>query len=317
MSLRQSSPAAVCMLLRAETIDWLRQVVNETLATPRFVDGGQHGSLEQFWRTLHEAVRMARHRLDGWFLHGARLGSRMPPVLRKSQETALQRAWAEYSWSVLPWGVDGTGLMLLLLIRDRALSDAVTLSLARSDCGDLITSHYTNDEFAASNWRGAIFERSAECRGAGVWTHHRTEHQSVLVSRYVAEKEELLGRGGRVLFQSSAKRFGVGPFWHGWIEIFDEREFLQHALTEETNVIIAGDVDRKLLEDSASRFERIVDDPLRDGIEMRKSASWIYIPATEQLSREIYLHRDPLATQRLLKTVIATDSPQYQYICGC
>ena len=182
-----------------------------------------------------------------------------------------------------------------------------------------MVSGYTAEELSQKRFRGAIFHRSAELRGQGLWAYGRGLCESALILNYSQENSlSSLPPGAEVVSEVRGREFGHR---RSWIRVQDEAALLQYVGSPFTVMVTGSDLDERLrwfaLQDFALVAEYINRDPLRFGLQALHSASWIYIPATEGDKWEIYVANDPALTSGLLQSSELTNSPYFlhKYFC--
>ncbi len=317
----------VCFLLREQMLPLLESLHYTVLTDAAVREDEEQKPIARFSELLRESVHWQRHSRD-WYLHGTARGSDVPKVLKTAVEDVqyldllayVERLAKAYPWSLVPWGVDYTGEMLAFVSSDDSHLEKVMNWLQATQANaDLVVSGYTAEELSEKRFRGAIFHRSAELRGQGLWAFGRGMCESALVLRYSSEsRASSLPPGAEIVSEVRGHERG---HLRSWIRVHDEAALLQYVGSPFTVMVTGSDLDERLrwfaLQEFAQVAEYVSRDPLRFGLQVLHSASWIYVPATDGDRWEIYMANDPTLTSSLLQSGELLKAPYFahKYFC--
>jgi hypothetical protein len=312
-------------LFRKRLLPALEHLHHRALPDAAVREGGEDKLIARFAELVEEA---ARHRFFGrdWYLHGEPIGhAATPPTMRIARRDKLSyRELVAYvhdlshacSWSVIPWGVPSTGQMMALVSSDETVfntADSWLIGLANRD---LVVSSYTSEELEREQFRGAIFCRSGDYRGQGLWKHGRGSSDSALVLNYCSpEKRGKLPSNCELVCEANGYQFQ--PIVRRWVRVRDEAALLHFVQNDPAVIVTASGLDERLmwlaLQDFAEVAEHVNRDPLHFGMKALETVSWIYIPMSDDGKREIYLNNDPAVTTRFTHSDEMMRAPNFAH----
>lgn len=309
-----------CLLLRDQITPLLECIHLTLLKDARLRESDGEVPIGRFGEILKESLKWEKHARD-WCLHGVPLEGEPPAILRMAHRDDLSHpeivAYVEalcraYSWCLVPWGVDGTGLMLAIVASEDALLTKVMHYLALAP-RSLLVSSYTVEQARKKQFRGAVFRCGGDSSIGALWEYGRGSDDSVLVLS--VEKEGAVSiLPAQVQLVSEARGYQFAPICRRWVRIFAEHSLAEYVANRATIVTGSG-LDEKFawlaLQDFAGAADFVNRDRLSFGIKALESVPWIYIPQHHDERWEIYINQDPQVTERLLTSKSLTRAPHF------
>jgi len=315
-----------CLLLRDELTPLLECIHLTLLKDARLNEGNGEAPIARFGQTLKESLKWQKHARD-WCLHGTQTGNELPALLQMANRDDLRHteviAYVEklcqaYSWCLVPWGVNGTGLMLALISPDDALLTKIMHYLAvvpRS----LLVSSYTVEQIRKEQFRGAIFRCPGDSSISALWESGRSPSESVLALS-VEQQKAVSILPAQVELVSEAHGYQFGPVLRRWVRILDKHALAEYVPNHATIVTGSG-LDEKVawlaLQDYAGVADFVNRDRLSFGIKALESVPWIYIPPHDDERWEIYVNEDSQITERLLRSESLTRTSHFAHSFFC
>jgi hypothetical protein len=302
------------------TLDYLYRVF---LQDASLKEGTEEKSVESFFEIAKEALRWRLHARD-WFLHGKQRGSEaILPLKLAHQENVsyeevlsyVERLSHSYSWSLLPWGVQYTGQMIAFLSSDETVF-AKTAEAFQVHHRDLHVSSYTKEELREKRFRGAAFHRSTDFRGQGLWKYGRGSSDSALVLNYASvENPGKLPPNCEMVCEAIGYQFQ--PILRRWIRVWDEQALLHFVQNDPAVIVTASGLDERFmwlaLQDFGDVAEHVNQDTLHFGLKALETASWVYIPMSDDGKLEIYANNDPAVTTSFTQCDEMTHAPYFTH----
>ena len=241
------------VLLREKLLPTLQYLPHILWRDASFRDGEGEKSLEGFFEVAREAMKWQFHARD-WFLHGKQRGvDEALPLEIAHQESVsyavvlsyVERLARSYSWCLIPWGVKYTGQMIAFLSSDETLF-AKTAEAFQVHHRDLQVSSYTEEELRARRFKGAVFHRSADFRGRGIWKYGRGSSDSALVLNCTSiDKPRELPLNCEVVCEASGYQFQ--PILRRWIRVRDESALLHFVQNDPSVIVTAPGLDERFM----------------------------------------------------------------------
>ena len=264
-----------------------------------------------------------------WCLHGRRKreatwsGVTAEPSFTSTpsrRSSSLREVAQLFEWSILPWGIDYTALILAFVTYDQRTIEKFNEIMSEVRDGDsflkdhvlslrafkagILLSTYTADEVDRGIYRGAVFTRLKSSVGRGLWLAAncandspcalvRLQKGSMPEPLASCKVTEVVGVDAEVL--GTAVR-------HSCFRLLEERSLLTFAQYEGTAVIVPSEVGERHGFNLTRMWENIKGDPLAFGIHLLSFGEWLYAPSTPREHFEVFFHRDGNKTRDLLSS---------------
>lgn len=310
-------------LFRKKLLPALEHLHYRILPDASVREDGDDKPVARFAELIKEAATHQLHARN-WYLNGNRTVNAVTlPALQMAHRDNLSYlelvSYVEelshaYSWSLIPWGTWFTGQMLAFVSTDEGtFARAITWIIGAAN-RDLVVSSYTSKEVSEKQFRGAIFHRSTDLRGQGLWKYGRGSSDSALVLNYTSiENPGKLPPNCEVVCEASGYQFQ--PILRRWIRVRDESALLHFVQNDPSVIVTAPGLDERFmwlaLQDFGDVAEHVNQDTLYFGLKALETVSWIYIPMSDDGKREIYVNNDPAVTTRFTGCDEMTGAPYF------
>jgi hypothetical protein len=313
-----------CFLLREEMFPVL-EAMQHLLPDASVREDGEEVPVQRFTELVKEALHWEKHGRD-WHLHGTRLGNEIPVLKMAHQEgfscldgcAYVEKLYQDYSWSMIPWGAYGTGLMMILIASEDEIFTKV-MDYLEILPRNLVVSCYTIGQLRNRQFRGAIFRSPVDSSVSALWKYGRGSGEAVLALS-VEREESVSGLPSGVEMISETHGYQFGAVRRRWVRILDERALTKYVNGSAT-IITAPDLNEKVswlaLQDFGGVADHVNKDRLAFGLKALESVSWIYIPKHDDERWEIYINRDPAVTTRLFQSEVLTLAPHFSHRHFC
>ncbi len=313
------------ILLRNDIVPFLETIHHRLLPDALFSENGINKPLQRFHELIKESLHWQKN-AQKWCLYGARKRSDLSNDLTNRDLmgnsfldscTNVEMLYESYSWSIIPWGVDGTGMMIAFISSDEnAFKEALLWLSAGGANQNVIVSRYTLDQLKLKRFRGAIFSRSPHLRGQLIWKCNPL-HSALILFSQDENTDSILGSSTDIICRSRQ-----GRVVRSWIQVHDESAFLRYGTSENASVILASDADETMIRESSGHFSDIIfeyinNDPLRFASKALGYSSWNYMPFTGDGNWEIYINNDHRMTDTLLFSDEMLREPSLLHRCFC
>jgi hypothetical protein len=320
-----SNKIVAFLLFREKILHRLEHMHHRLLPDASFRENGAEKPMEKFVEIAKGSIRHKVSNLE-WCLHGNRTGSEATPsALTMAHGNDLsylelisyvEELCRAYSWSLVPSGVYGTGQMLAFISADEATFKKAVDWLIGPANRDLVVSSYTFEELERKQFRGAIFHRSTDLRGQGLWKHGRGSADSALVLNYASvENPGKLPPNCEVVCEASG--YQIQPILRRWIRVRDEAALLHFIQNDLAVIVTAPGLDERFmwlaLQDFGDVAEHVNQDTLHFGLKALETVSWVYIPMSDDGKREIYVNNDPAVTTSFTQCDEMTHAPYFTH----
>jgi hypothetical protein len=313
------------LLLRESVLPTLEALLLTDLKDGTLREDVDRKPIARFLEVLKEALRWRVHGRD-WILHGKQLAEEATVPLKVANRedvsyldvlSYVEGLGRSYSWSLVPWGIQTTGLMIAFVSTDEDLSRKASGLLKRAFEGSLLVSSYQESDLRGKRFKGSVFKRSAQFRGHGVWQSGRGRSETAFALNFWSSDEELvLPAGAEVILEGYGSQFGNSVV-RRWIRLRDESALLHLIQGDPPILVTSADLDERLmwmaLQDFADVAEEVNQDALSFAVRAVKSASWIYIPLRDDAKQEIYINNDPTVTTFLMESRGVTSAPFFMH----
>jgi hypothetical protein len=295
------------LLLREALLAWINSYITRpdrgTLSA-----NGRECDVTEMDRLLRATLQFKTHAADRWSVAGRRLGNADNSENFPSIPATLQSL---YSWNVLSWGADFTGLMVALVTADAAIIEEAKLKLAELGCNDLIVSEYGTSDIRDGKFRGVIFNRVKEDRGKGIWKYISHPKNSVLAFTRGAIPSRLVEVNEIVAIEDGPKDYGRGMC----LRVREEREFLELA-RENVELMISDSSFNSFANRGMASFSRLQEDPLLFAINEFRTSEIVYVTGTARRHQEIIIGCNEDAS-RISNDEDIKRSGMYEFRCFC
>lgn len=315
-----------CLLLRDQIAPLLECIHLAILKDASLREGNGEAPIARFSEILKESLKWKKHARD-WCLHGTQTAGESPALLHMANRddfsypevvAYVEKLCQAYSWCLVPWGVDGTGLMTALVASDDVVFTRVMNYLGVGP-RNLVVSCYTLEQLEKKRFRGAIFRCPGDSSISALWEYGRGSCESVLALS-VEREDSVSTLPGGVEMISEEHGYQFGAVRRRWVRIFDELALAKYVNGSGT-IITAPGLDEKVswlaLQDYAGVADHVNRDRLSFGLKALESVPWIYIPRHDDEMWEIYINRDPAVTSRLLQSEKLTLASHFSHRYFC
>jgi len=288
-------------------------------------EDGDDKPVARFAELIKEAARYQLHGRN-WYLHGNQTSSEStPPALQMAHKENLsylelvsyvKQLSDAYSWSLIPWGAPFTGQMLSFVSSSEETFHKAVAWMIGAANHDLVVSSYTLKDLEEKQFRGAIFHRSVEFRGQGLWKYGRGSSETALVLNYTSlENPREVPANCEVVCEASGYQFQ--PILRRWVRVRGEAALLHFMQNDPAVIVTAAGLDERVmwlaLQDFGDVAEHVNQDTLHFGLKALETVSWVYIPMSDDGKREIYVNNDPAVTTRFTRCDEMTGAPHFAH----
>jgi hypothetical protein len=296
------------VLLRECLLPWIESFLRRSDCGATWVNNQRVGAPE-LNRILDITLRFQTHAAKWWCVSGRELG---PPIDHEPSirdPVAFQRA---YSWSLLSWGSDSTGLMVAFVSADDGLLAEAKVELDKLGCGGLLVNEYSPADVLGGRFRGLVFGRLKDDRGRGLWPHMARPGRLVLaftrgiIPRDLVESSEVLG------MEEQPQEYGRGMC----LMVKREREFLGLAIAS-IELIVSVFPGEARVASAMGHFGALQEDPLRFGIDRLGTPGVLYVPGTARKGREIVVCKSDADAGAILNAQDVRQSRMFELDCVC
>lgn len=296
------------VLLRERLLPWIDFFLKRPDRGVLLVDG-QNVDVSQLHRRLDVSISWHTQDANSWRVSGQQIG---PSINYEAAIFDPVKYQQTYSWSIVPWGADFTGLMVAFTSADDDLATQAKLELKKLGCGDLIVNEYSTTDVLNGKFRGLVFGRLKDDRGKGIWPSVCGENGSVLAFSRGGLPQSLMESNELVGTEDNPQLYGRGLC----LRVKREDDFLDLA-RRDIELMVSDEPAGRYAACALKNFNSLQCDPLAFAIKEFSDAKVLYVPGTPRRHREIIVCRNTVDAKTIEDSERLRSSGMFELTCYC